>query len=201
MQNMSYPGATAKRKICHILVEPASLARGHRARGHRARGMQLLRIQPRRAGLPRSDGPADRTPQRHSDHALRGCSARNPEPTRSNSRVHCSRRRCSRRGDAPAGHDMARCMQPDRESPRRTMRCLHASGLAAPVASEGARSTPPAGAFLARLLLPLWPSRSARSSPSGLVSCSARCYPAWCAACRPHSPNVWLLTRRRTTNL
>jgi hypothetical protein len=44
-------------------------------------------------------------------------------------------------------------------------------------------------------------SRSARSSPSGLVSCSARCYRAWCAACcrRRHSPNVWLLTRRRTT--
>jgi hypothetical protein len=45
------------------------------------------------------------------------------------------------------------------------------------------------------------PSRSARSSPSGLVSCSAPCYRAWCAACgrRRHSPNVWLLTRRRTT--
>jgi hypothetical protein len=44
------------------------------------------------------------------------------------------------------------------------------------------------------------PSRSARSSPSGLVSCSARAYRAWCAACvsRRHSPNVWLLTRRRT---
>jgi hypothetical protein len=66
-----------------------------------------------------------------------------------------------RRGDAPAGHDVARCMQPGRESPRRTMRCLHASGLAAPVASEGACSTT-GRCLLARLLVPLWPSRSLR---------------------------------------